>query len=205
VWTSFALAIRTSMFHSSGPMLNCERGNGACCPCQGDRLHILKSNVEMGHTSMIRIGYPPAAFDLFRIGSLNLLRRAWENCDYLVAGVVADEVLIEHKGVTSVIPLAERLEIVCNVRFDAAVAALTNDKVAIWKDLRFNVLFKGNDWQGTEKKGNKLEREFAPLGVEIAYCPYTLATSSSALRRTLQNIDTLAGRASNRAVLARAA
>jgi glycerol-3-phosphate cytidylyltransferase len=154
---------------------------------------------------MIRIGYPPAAFDLFHIGSLSLLRRAKENCDYLVAGVVADEVLMEHKGVPPVIPLAERLGIVRNVRFvDAAVAALTSDKVAIWKDLRFNVLFKGNDWQGTEK-GNKLEREFASLGVEIAYCPYTLAASSSALRRTLQNIDTLAGRASNRAVLARAA
>jgi glycerol-3-phosphate cytidylyltransferase len=54
---------------------------------------------------MIRIGYSPAAFDLFHIGSLSLLRRAKENCDYLVAGVVADEVLMEHKGVPPVIPL----------------------------------------------------------------------------------------------------
>jgi len=59
---------------------------------------------------MIRIGYAPGAFDLFHIGHLNLLRRAKDNCDYLVAGVVADEVLIEHKGVTPVIPLAERVE-----------------------------------------------------------------------------------------------
>lgn len=145
---------------------------------------------------MIRIGYAPGAFDLFHIGHLNLLRRAKEHCDYLVAGVVSDEVLIAHKGVTPVIPLAERLEIVRNVRFvDAAVAAETNDKVAIWRDLRFNVLFKGNDWQGTEK-GNKLERAFAVLGVEIAYFPYTLATSSSSLRRTLQNIEVLANRTS---------
>ena len=145
---------------------------------------------------MIRIGYAPGAFDLFHIGHLNLLRRAKDRCDYLIAGVVADEVLVQHKGVMPVIPLAERPEIVGNVRFvDAAIPAMTNDKVEIWKDLRFNMLFKGNDWQGTEK-GNQLEREFAPFGVEIVYFSYTLATSSSALRHTLQSIDALASRCS---------
>jgi glycerol-3-phosphate cytidylyltransferase len=154
---------------------------------------------------MIRIGYAPGVYDLFHIGHLNLLRRARERCEYLIAGVVADEVLIRHKGVAPVLPLAERVEIVRNVRFvDAAVPALTNDKVDIWKDLRFNVLFKGNDWQGTEK-GNKLERDFAALGVEVVYFPYTLSTSSSALRRTLQNIDVLAGHTSSGPDLERAA
>jgi glycerol-3-phosphate cytidylyltransferase len=146
---------------------------------------------------MIRIRYAPGAYDLFHIGHLNLLRRAREHCEYLIAGVVADEVLTRDKGVTPVIPLAERVEIVRNVRFvDAAVPALTNDKVDIWKDLRFNVLFKGNGWQGTEK-GNKLERHFAALGVEVVYFPYTLSMSSSELRRTLQNIDALAGHTSS--------
>src|ERR1700761_5881864 len=106
---------------------------------------------------MIRIGYAPGAFDLFHVGHLSLLRRAKERCDYLIAGVVADEGLIKHKGVTPVVPLSERLEIVRNIRcVDAAHAAMTNDKLQIWKDLGFNVLFKGDDWRGTEK-GNKLE------------------------------------------------
>ncbi|SHN77657.1 adenylyltransferase/cytidyltransferase family protein [Bradyrhizobium erythrophlei] len=136
---------------------------------------------------MIRIGYAPGAYDLFHIGHLNLLRRAKERCDYLIAGVAADDVLIKHKGIQPVIPLAERLEIVRNISFvDAAYAATTNDKVEIWKELRFNVLFKGNDWQGT-KKGLELERDFAALGVEIAYFSYTPSTTSSALRKTLQN------------------
>jgi glycerol-3-phosphate cytidylyltransferase len=105
-------------------------------------------------------------------------------------------VLIEHKKVTPVIPFAERLEIVRNVKFvDMALAAMTNDKTEIWRELRFNVLFKGNDWQGTEK-GIRLERDFAALGVEVVYFPYSQATSSSALRRTLQNIDAMANRAS---------
>lgn len=141
---------------------------------------------------MIRIGYAPGAYDLFHIGHLNLLRRARERCDYLIAGVVADDVLIKHKGITPVIPLAERLEIVRNVRFvDVAHVAMTNDKVEIWNDLRFNVLFKGDDWRGTEK-GSKLERDFAALGVQVVFLSYTRSTSSSALRKTLQNIDMLA-------------
>lgn len=144
---------------------------------------------------MIRIGYAPGAFDLFHIGHLNLLRRAKEHCDFLIAGVVADDVLIRHKGVTPVIPLSERLDVVRNVRFvDRAHAAMTNDKIEIWNELRFNLLFKGDDWRGTEK-GEKPERDFAAVGVDVVDIPYTRATSSSALRRTLQNIDVMATRA----------
>jgi glycerol-3-phosphate cytidylyltransferase len=72
---------------------------------------------------MIRIGYAPGAFDLFHIGHLNLLRQAKERCDFLIAGVAADEVLMQHKGIMPVVPLAERLEIVRNVRFVYIVAA----------------------------------------------------------------------------------
>ena len=86
--------------------------------------------MRQGTAAMIHIGYATGAYDLFQIGHLNLLRRAKEHCDYLIAGVVADDVLIKHKGVTPVIPLAERLEIVQNIRcVDAVHAAMTNDKV----------------------------------------------------------------------------
>jgi glycerol-3-phosphate cytidylyltransferase len=101
---------------------------------------------------LIRIGYALGAFDPFHIGHLKMLRRAKERCDYLIAGVVSDEVLSAHKGVTPVVPLAERIEIVRDCRhIDAAHAAMTEDKLEIWRDLRFNVVFKGDDWQGTEK------------------------------------------------------
>jgi len=72
---------------------------------------------------MIRIGYAPGAYDLFHIGHLNLLRQAKEHCDFLIAGVVADDVLIVHKGMKPVVPLAERLEIVRNVRYVAPTSS----------------------------------------------------------------------------------
>jgi glycerol-3-phosphate cytidylyltransferase len=54
--------------------------------------------------------------------------------------------------------------------------------------VQFNVLFKGDDWRGTPK-GEKLERDFARVGVEVVYFPYTMHTSSSLLRRVLAGID----------------
>jgi glycerol-3-phosphate cytidylyltransferase len=143
---------------------------------------------------MPRIGYAPGAFDLFHVGHLNLLKHAKSRCDFLIAGVVSDEVLKTQKGVTPVIPLAERLEIVRNIRcVDDAVAAVVLEKLDIWRELRFDVFFKGDDWRGTEK-GERLEREFAAVGVEVVYFPYTLSTSSTTLRRALDSINRLADR-----------
>lgn len=70
------------------------------------------------------------------------------------------------------------------------IPVLTNNKIEVWKDLRFNVLFRGNDWQGTEE-ATKLKRDFAALGVEVVYFPYTCSTSSSMLCPSLQNIDAM--------------
>ncbi|MGY1708526.1 adenylyltransferase/cytidyltransferase family protein [Geodermatophilus sp. SYSU D00758] len=135
------------------------------------------------------IGYAPGAYDLFHIGHLNLLRHAAEHCDRLVAGVVSDEVLLATKGRLPVIPLAERLEIVRNLRFvDAVHAETVPDKLVTWREVGFDVIFKGDDWRGTPK-GDRLERDFATVGVQVRYFPYTVHTSSTALRRALAALD----------------
>ena len=134
---------------------------------------------------MTRIGYAAGGFDLFHIGHLNVLKHAKGACDYLIAGVVSDEMLERNKGVLPAIPLAERLEIVRSISFvDDAVAEVLPDKLDTWRELKFDVFFKGDDWRGTEK-GLRLEREFAAVGVEVVYFPYTVTTSSTLLRRAL--------------------
>jgi glycerol-3-phosphate cytidylyltransferase len=132
-----------------------------------------------------RIGYAPGVYDLFHIGHLNLLARARGHCDHLIAGVVSDDLAAAAKGRAPVVPLAERLEIVRNIRcVDEAVAEVLPEKLDTWRQVRFDVIFKGDDWRGTPK-GDKLERDFAAVGVEVVYLPYTVHTSSTLLRRAL--------------------
>jgi glycerol-3-phosphate cytidylyltransferase len=131
------------------------------------------------------IGYAPGAYDLFHVGHLNILRHAAAHCDKLVAGVVSDEMLLLTKGRLPVIPLAERIEIVRNLRcVDEVHAEVVPDKIDTWREVGFDVIFKGDDWRGTVK-GDKLERDFAEVGVEVRYFPYTMHTSSTVLRRAL--------------------
>ena len=135
-----------------------------------------------------RVGYAAGAFDLFHIGHLNILKHAKSQCDYLIAGVVSDEVLLSTKGSLPVVPLSERLEIVRSVQYvDEAIAETELDKLDTWRAIRFDVYFKGGDWKGTER-GRRLEREFAAVGVEVVYFPYTMTTSSTVLRRALASL-----------------
>jgi len=137
----------------------------------------------------LRIGYAPGAFDLFHIGHLNILKHARSQCDYLVAGVVSDEMLEQAKGRLPVIPLAERMEIVGSIGYvDKVYAETVPDKLQVWEELRFNVFFKGDDWKGTPK-GDRLEAAFRAVGVDVVYFPYTVQTSSSALRTALELIN----------------
>jgi glycerol-3-phosphate cytidylyltransferase len=134
-----------------------------------------------------RIGYAPGVFDMFHIGHLNILRNSRLACDYLIAGVASDDFSRRAKGKSPVIPLAERLEIVGSIRYVDEAVAEDVSKLEMWERLRFDVIIKGDDWRGTEK-GHRLERDFAEVGVEVFYLPYTVHTSSSMLRQAL-NIE----------------
>lgn len=138
------------------------------------------------HTT--RIGYAPGAYDLFHVGHLNILRHAKSQCDFLIAGVVSDEKCLRTKGVAPFVPQAERAEIVRHISYvDAVYEEVVADRVDAWRELRFTHIFKGDDWRGTAK-GEKLERDFAALGVEVVYFPYTVHTSSTMLRRALHGV-----------------
>jgi glycerol-3-phosphate cytidylyltransferase len=104
---------------------------------------------------------------LFHIGHLNLLEQAKNHCDYLIAGVVSDEIVLAKKKITPIIPLAERLAIVRSICYvDQAIAETVPDKLELWKKVKFDIIFKGDDWRGTDD-GDQLEREFAAVGVKV--------------------------------------
>lgn len=136
-----------------------------------------------------KIGYAAGAFDLFHVGHLNLLRHAKSQCDFLIAGVVADDLLVAAKGRPPVIPLAERLEIVRSIDVvDDAIAEIFPNKLDTWRLNHFDIFFKGDDWRGTSK-AMMLEKDFEAVGVEVVYFPYTMHTSSTILRRTIEVLN----------------
>ena len=139
----------------------------------------------MGSDRMKRIGYTTGVYDLFHIGHLNIFKRAKMHCDYLIVGVTTDELCKARKNKYPVIPYAERVEIVKSIRYvDEVVPQTSMDKFEAWNRLRFNVMFVGDDWKGTDM-WNKLEEQFSRLGVEIIYFPYTQQTLSTKIRSVL--------------------
>lgn len=135
----------------------------------------------------MRVGYAPGVYDLFHIGHLNILRRARARCDYLIAGVVSDQMAEAAKGRAPVIPTRERLEIVQHIVYvDEAIVETVPNKLDTWRSHPFDVIFKGDDWRGTTK-GDLLVHDFAGVGVDVVYLPYTIHTSSTLLRQALHH------------------
>ena len=133
------------------------------------------------------IGYTTGVYDLFHIGHLRLLNRAKSQCDKLIVGVTTDE-LVSYKFKKAVIPYDERVEIVRNIKcVDEVVAQKNMNKMEAWRKLKFNIMFVGDDWKGTEK-WNRYESEFKEVGVQIVYFPYTKGTSSTIINNVLSSL-----------------
>ena len=131
--------------------------------------------------SQIKIGYLSGTFDLFHIGHLNMLKRAKEMCDYLVVGVHKDA---SHKGKEAFISYEERSEIVGSIKYVDEVIMSKPEDVDVYDDIKYNYLFVGSDYKGTDRF-NRYEEFFKDKDVEIVYFPYTAGTSSTQLRNAI--------------------
>ena len=136
-----------------------------------------------------KIGYTTGVFDMFHIGHLNILRRAKEQCEHLIVGVSTDELVREYKHKTPIIPYDERAEIVSAIKYvDEVLPQTAIDKYEAWNNLKFNVLFHGDDWTGTDLYLN-LEKKFNSVGVDIVYLPHTSGVSSTSLAEKLHTLN----------------
>ena len=135
-----------------------------------------------------KIGYTTGVYDMFHIGHLNILKRAKEQCEYLVVGVSTDELVQNYKNKTPIIPFEERCEIVSAIRYvDKVVPQTTMDKMVAWEDIHFNALFHGDDWKGSNMY-DEVERNLSEHGVDVVFLPHTQGTSSTLLSEKLHNI-----------------
>ena len=121
-------------------------------------------------------------FDLFHIGHLNLLKRLIELGDYLIVAVSTDE-FNAAKGKQTIVPFADRIEIVKNIKFvDLAIPESSWDqKARDCEKYGVSVFGMGHDWEG---KFDELKQY-----CEVVYLPRTNGVSSTDMKRLLQVLD----------------
>lgn len=137
-----------------------------------------------------KIGYTTGVYDMFHIGHLNILKRAKEQCEYLIVGVTTDELCFSRKNKYPIICEKERMAIVNELKcVDEVVSQYDMDKVLAVKKYHADAVFVGSDWKGTES-WNKYEKELAEIGCSVVYLDHTDGISSTILRGRLNKGET---------------
>ena len=132
-----------------------------------------------------KIGYTTGVFDMFHIGHLNILRRAKEQCDYLIVGVTTDALCEARKNKRPIICESDRVAIVEAIRYvDRVVLQEDMDKLAAVRELKADAVFVGSDWKGTPA-WCEYERQFAEVGCTVVYLDHTEGISSTVLRERI--------------------
>ena len=122
---------------------------------------------------------------MFHIGHLNILKRAKEQCEYLIVGVTTDKLCEKRKGKRPVICENDRLEIVEAIKYvDKVVLQKDMDKFHVVEEYKVDAVFVGSDWKGTEE-WEKYEKEFETVGCKVVYLEHTEGISSTILRERL--------------------
>ena len=133
------------------------------------------------------IGYTSGVYDLFHIGHLNLLKKAKEQCDYLIVSVSTDELVQEYKNRRPIINLEDRIAIVEAIKYvDKVVPQINRDKLEAFHTFKFDKIFVGSDWKGSDL-WNNLENELNQFGAKVVYFEYTAGTSTTEVKRIIKN------------------
>ena len=133
-----------------------------------------------------KVGYTTGVFDMFHVGHLNIIKKAKEQCDYLIVGVSTDELVESYKNKQPVIPFEQRLEIVEAINYvDRAVAQTDMDKTVAWRELKFDAVFHGDDWKGSALYGD-IEEKLSKLGVDMVFIKHTDGISSTMIAEKIK-------------------
>lgn len=121
-------------------------------------------------------------FDLFHIGHLRLLERLRAMGDRLVVGVSTDE-FNAGKGKKTVVPFADRLDIVRSLRcVDVAIAETCwEQKAQDIAEHQVSILGMGDDWAGKFDNLSSL--------CEVVYLPRTQGISTTDIRNQLRALS----------------
>lgn len=117
-------------------------------------------------------------YDMFHVGHLNLFRRLKDLGDKLIVAVSTDE-FNALKGKRTLIPYAQRAEIIESIKYVDMVIPETNweQKVEDVKKYKCDVFAIGDDWEG--------KFDFLKEHCEVIYLNRTDGISTTELKRSL--------------------
>ena len=135
---------------------------------------------EKGHESL----WQSIKLDIWQV---NLIRRAKERCDYLIVGLLTDELVVKFKKNPPYIPFEERKQILESVRYVDEVVAVTeenHEKMKAWAMYHFDCLFSGDDYSGNPYWIED-QQSLQKVGSNIEFFPYTKSTSSTMIKAAI--------------------
>ena len=141
---------------------------------------------ETGSKKPYHIGYVPGVYDLFHKGHLILFERCKARCDYLIVGVLTDELVEYYKGKKPVISYEDRARVIEGLKCVDEVVPVdfsNTDKIAAWEQLHYDCHFSGNDH---ENHWNDVMQELHKRGSEMEFFPYTEGISSTSIKKSMK-------------------
>lgn len=126
-----------------------------------------------------KIGYTTGVYDMFHIGHLNILKRAKEQCDYLIVGVTTDELCFKRKNKYPIICESDRMAIVAELRcVDQVVPQENMDKLEAVKQYGANAVLSVPTGK-EQMPGTSMKESLQRLGVPL----FTLNIQTALVQR----------------------
>lgn len=118
-------------------------------------------------------------FDLFHIGHLRLLERAYQLGDELYVGVSTDDFSLKDKNKKCIIPYKHRAEIVQNSKYVYEVFPEMHwdQKISDIQKYNIDIFVMGDDWKG--------KFDFLKQYCQVVYLPRTPYISTTYLKELL--------------------
>lgn len=149
---------------------------------------VYKDSLAVSGIKKYKIGYIAGVFDLYHLGHLNMFKRAKEQCEYLIVGVVTDEGVRTFKQKEPFIPFDERVEMVRSCRYVDEVVEIpyiyrtTKDA---FEKYHFDVQFSGSDYQDNPE-WLETKKYLEEHGSTMVFFPYTEQTSSTKIKELIE-------------------
>jgi len=122
--------------------------------------------------------------DLFHVNHVRFLHLAKEFGNWLIVGVLSDDVVESYKR-RPFFPLAERLEIVRNIRsVDEVIIQKSRSPLKNIKKIHPNIVVHADDW----KNDFPDKREIEKLNVKIMFTPYLSGTNTTKIIEKIKNV-----------------